>query len=122
MSSCSEYIREYIFNKLYDLYREGMFLEQDDWGIIGSYAADKLTYVMEKLDNWEKDYKLDEIKRLIDCIGEPIIKRIMQNKVATIEQNMEGKHTNDMMSSLIEKLNELQPEQLAEVMERIKKN
>ncbi len=107
---------------IYDLYREGMFLEQDDWGIIGTYAADKLTYVMEKLDNWEKDYKLDEIKRLIDCIGEPIIKRIMQNKVATIEQNMEGKHTNDMMSSLIEKLNELQPEQLAEVMERIKKN
>ena len=47
---------------IYDLYREGMFLEQDDWGIIGTYAADKLTYVMEKLDNWEKDYKLDEIK------------------------------------------------------------
>lgn len=46
----------------------------------------------------------------------------MQNKVATIERNMEGKHTNDMISSLIEKLNELQPEQLAEVMERIKKN
>lgn len=109
---------------IYDLYREGMFLEKDDWGIIGSYASDKLKYVMEKLNNWEKEHKLDhleEMKRLINCIGEPIIKRIMQNRIAMIERNMEGGHTNSMMSSLIERLNELQPEQLDEVMERIKR-
>lgn len=110
---------------IYDLYRDGMFLERDDWGITGAYAADKMSNVMKKLDNWEKERTLDdleEIKRLIACIGEPIIKRIMQNRFEAIEQDMKEKDRNhSMISSLIETLNKLQPEELAVVMERIQK-
>lgn len=110
---------------IYDLYRDGMFLEKDDFGVIGAYAADKMRYVMKKLDNWENGQimeEMEEIKRLIACIGEPIIKRIIQNRFEMIEQNMKVKDRNHtMISSLIETLNELQPEELAEVMERIQR-
>lgn len=110
---------------IYDLYRDGMFLDKDDMGIIGAYALDKMRYAMDKLNDWEKGQSLDdleEIKRLIACIGEPIIKRIMQNRLEVIEQDMEGNDTNHTkISALIETLNELQPEQLAEVMERVQR-
>lgn len=110
---------------IYDLYRDGMFLEKDGLGIIGTYAADKIRDVMKKLDDWKEGEileDLEEIKNLIACIGEPIIKRIMQNKFEVKEQNVKGKDKHTMMvSAMIEKLNELQPEELAEVMERIQK-
>lgn len=118
---------------IYDLYREGMFLERGHFGIIGSYAAGKLEDVMQALELWERNpdqipencWSLKEIENFIACVGEPAIKRILRAKWEMVEKKV---HHGDKavpekeISSLIADLRKLPPNQLKQILKEIRQD
>ena len=122
---------------IYDLFRDGMFLEDDDLGIIGAYAAGKINSILEQLDRWEALMKadsrrsrpepeeLEEVQKLIHVVGDPVTQRILQDRLNEIRQQIRKDSAyNGNVMALVEELNRLNPEELRDVrnaIERIEK-
>lgn len=110
---------------IYDLYREGMFLETSELGIVGAYAAGKIKNVLKMLESGGKGEisdNLHEIENFIACIGEPIVRRVMQDKLSAVKQKIkENDKRDEDVALLINRLNELPPEKFNKVMEGIYK-
>lgn len=121
---------------IYDLYREGMFLDKCSFGIIGIYAKNKIQKIINRLEYWEDNIKhiqqeelaeMEEMKKLVDCIGEPVIRGIIKRRIDIVEEKIrrdrkeDSNQTEDSVLAMIEELKKLNPEQLEQVIEGIKK-
>lgn len=85
---------------IYDLYRKGMLLKRNYFGIIGEFATEKIQEKIEKLEKWEKEIwnkqstcyeteipesELNEMEMFINCIGEPLTQKVMRYKYDKIK-------------------------------------
>ena len=105
---------------IYNLYKEEFFFDGKNlnkhFGIIGEFASNKIEYVIKTLDKWEKfnsfteeeqnEYikKLNDCKKIINLIGEPLIRNMLENKYQIAEQNLNLKE--DKESQLGEIIND----------------
>lgn len=120
---------------IYDLYREGMFLEKCSFGIIGIYAKNKIQEIVHRLEYWEENIKhiqqeelteMEEMKKLVDCIGEPVIRKIIRQRIDMLEVKIkrdrkgESDQAEESVLAMIEELKKLDPEQLEQVIEGVK--
>ncbi|CAM3351748.1 AAA family ATPase [Vagococcus fessus] len=75
---------------IYNLYRDGFFLEGNNFGVLGDFSARKIQNVIDELNRIE-EYKndnhiadLEDCKKVIDVIGDPIIKNSLEKKYEKI--------------------------------------
>ncbi|MCM1044068.1 MAG: AAA family ATPase [Candidatus Gastranaerophilales bacterium] len=107
---------------IYDLYRNGMFLGGGKLGIIGAYAVQKIEEAIKYLEECGSDQayisRLYEIEKLADCIGEPVIRKMLTRR---IDQQKERLNLNkqeigeNIFLSVQENLKKLEPEFLDRV-------
>lgn len=96
---------------IYNLYKEEFFFDGKNlnkyFGIIGEFASNKIEYVIKTLDKCEKldsfteeeqnEYvtKLNDCKKIINLIGEPLIRNMLENKYQIAEQNLNLKENKE---------------------------
>ncbi len=114
---------------IYDLYRDGMFLENGIYGVIGKFASEKIKNVIELLEKWEKNGSSDDVKdefkkkgrnvkKLISCIGEPVIKNILMEQFKNIETLCLEK--TDRINNILQQIKNLSSEEIQELTKKMK--
>lgn len=85
-------IEETFGANIYDLFRDGMTLGKSNFGIIGKYSRMKIEEVIESLSAFENlvqpasDETLNNIEKVVHCIGEPVIREALEIKLATVKR------------------------------------
>ena len=117
---------------IYNLYREKFFFNEDNkyLGIIGEFASNKIEYVIKTLNKCEKESfieedkngyikKLYECKKIIDLIGEPLIRNMLENKYKMVEKKRNLKEKSNELNESIKNFNNLSEEDKKEFLKHI---
>ena len=119
---------------IYNLYKEKFFFNGNNhnkyFGIIGEFASNKIEYVIKTLDESEKEsfteeYKNEYIKKLYECktiidlIGEPLIRNMLENKYKMVEKKRNLKEKSNELNESIKNFNNLSEEDKKEFLKHI---